>query len=114
MFLAGESEPVPSGYEGIISWLADLGWVGIALIAIWAFATDRLYTRSQVEKLLAAKDEVIAVWQGGEQRSIEALKAIIDELQPIASGNEAVLKAMERMQDWQSEERIRRMRRDET
>lgn len=115
--LAGEATPeagLPSGFEGIVSWLADLGWVGIALIAIWAFATDRLYTRGQVERLLASKEEVIAVWRETGQRGEQALQAVLDELEPIASGNAAMLRAVEKIQDYQAEDRIRRMRREES
>lgn len=109
----GAEVGVPGGFESVVSWLANLGWVGIAIICIWAFATDRLYTRGQVERMLASKEEVISVWRESEARGKEALQAILQELQPIASGNEAVLRAMERIQEFQAEERIRRMRRED-
>lgn len=111
-WLAEAVEP-GGGINAIVpEWITDLGWVGIAILAVWAFATNKLYTAGQVEKLLAAERKVTDVWQESDRKTKEALERLIEELHPIADGNAAVLKAIEAVQASQAEDRARRLRGD--
>jgi hypothetical protein len=103
---AAEAGP-GGGLEGIIpSWITDLGWIGMAIIAVWAFATNKVYTSGQVEKLLDAERKVTEVWKQNAEADQVALANLVQVLEPIAAGNDAVLKAIEGLR--QSRERGRR------
>ena len=67
----------------------------MAIIAVWAFATNRVYTSGQVERLLEAERKVTAVWESNAEADQKALEKFLDALEPIAAGNEAVLRAIE-------------------
>lgn len=108
------AEVAPSGGidQLVPQWITDLGWIGIAIIAVWAFATNKIYTAGQVERLLEAERKVTQVWEETSQKRQEAMDALIHELQPIAQGNAALLKAVEAVQATQVEDRLRRSRGD--
>jgi hypothetical protein len=91
-----EASETGAGLEQIVpGWLTDLGWIGMAILAVWAFATNRVYTAGQVERLLEAERRVAKVWEENAKEDQKALSELMHSLEPIAAGNEAVLKAIE-------------------
>lgn len=84
------------GLDQIVpGWITDLGWIGMAILAVWAFATNRVYTSGQVERLLEAERKVSGVWEQTAKDNQGALEELVQALEPIAAGNEAVLRAIE-------------------
>lgn len=96
MWFAEQATEVGNSLEQIVpGWLTDLGWIGIAILAVWAFATNRIYTAGQVERLLEAERKVSQVWEQNAKEDQQALANLVQSLEPIAAGNEAVLRAIE-------------------
>lgn len=104
MWNAAEPAAPGVGLETIIpGWITDLGWVGLAILAVWAFATNRVYTSGQVDRLLEAERRVTAVWQKTAEDILPALERLSENLDPIVDGNNAVLRAIEGIKAAQEE-----------
>jgi hypothetical protein len=99
--LAAEVPAPPSELSGLADipkMVTDLGWVGVAILVTFMFATNRWMSQGQHEKLMEKEREVTAVWKQNAEELKPALQELIESLAPIGQGNAAILKAVEALQ----------------
>lgn len=115
-YIVAAEVPTPTaelpGLADIPKLVTDLGWVGMAILVAFMFATSRWMSNSQHEKLMEKEREVTAVWKQTAEQLKPALEELIDSLGPIGQGNAAILKAVEALQASQELDRRFRDRRD--
>jgi len=68
--------------------VASLGALGFAIIVIWAFLTDRLYSAPTVKAMLADKDATILYERGQKDQAVELTKRAFDSHDRIADAVE--------------------------
>lgn len=86
---------IPSGFWDT---LTNLSVPGAMVLFALALATNRLYTSGQVNKILESKDAVAKLWEQVASERQETIKLLTEANKPIIDGNEAILKALERIQ----------------
>lgn len=102
---AAEAPPELSGLADIPKMITDLGWVGVAILVTFMFATNRWYSSKQVDKLLEKEREVTEVWKRNADELKPLLEELVRTLQPLGQSDAAILKAIEGLQNAQELER---------
>lgn len=83
---------------GLLEWLTSLSLPGALVLFALALATNRLYTAGQVNKMLDSKAEVAKLWEQVATERQETIRLLTEATTPILDGNEAILRALERIQ----------------
>lgn len=64
---------------GLLRGIADLGALGLALIAVWGFATGRVSAKGQTDEYRKERDEWKALALSAIER-VDALGDVVEEL----------------------------------
>lgn len=101
--LAAESASSP----GVPSWVERVSAVGLIIMFGLALARNWVYTSGQVDRILEAERRVSDLWkQTAETQQANADK-LAGNLEPVLRSNEAILRAVETIQQEQREQRYR-------
>jgi len=68
--------------------VASLSALGFAIIVIWAFLTDRLYSAATVKAMLEDKDQTIAYERGQKDQAVEIARRAFESHDRIADAVE--------------------------
>lgn len=110
MFLSGEAPAVPTeGLDALLPpWAQGLSLLTVLILVIAAFARGIVVTRAQNERDIAAERRVSDIWESTAKDAIELNRQLTQAFTPILASNEAVLKAVEAVQEEQRRMRERR------
>jgi len=90
--------PDLGGLADIPKIITDLGWVGVAILVTFMFATNRWYSSKQVERMLDTEREITQVWKQNAEELKPMLEELVQILQPLGQSDAAILKAVEGLQ----------------
>jgi len=85
--------------------ITDLGWVGVAMLVAYMFATNRWYSSRQHDRELELERKVTEVWKQNAEELKPMLEQLLDTLKPLGQSDAAILKAIEGIQASQEFER---------
>lgn len=91
-------------------WVQGISLLTFLLLTVLAFLRDWVITSRRHERELALKDRVIEVWEGVANKATENNDRLVDALDPVLKGNDAVLKILGEMQEEQRNARRRNAR----
>jgi hypothetical protein len=83
---------------GLLEWLTNLSLPGAMVLFALLLATNRIYTSGQVNKMMESKAEVAKLWEQVAIERQETIKLLTEATAPVIDGNEAILRALERIQ----------------
>lgn len=98
LFLSAEAPAGLPELTDIPKIVTDLGWVGMAILVAFMFASNRWYSSNQVERLLAKEREISEIWKQNAEELKPLLEDLVRTLQPLGQSDQAILKAVEGMQ----------------
>lgn len=82
----------------IPSWLQDISLPGAIVLFGFALATNWLYTRGQVNKMMETAMLVAKLWETVAKERQETNTKLLESTEPLIQGNAAILKAIEELQ----------------
>lgn len=103
---AGSS--VPSLDALLPPWAQQLSLLGLLILIVIAFLRGWVITKAQNDSDIAAERRVSDIWESNAKDAAANNDKLIAALQPVLSGNEAILKAVSDVQDEQRRMRERR------
>jgi hypothetical protein len=112
VILAGEAPPaIPEGLDALLPpWAQQLSLVSLLVIAILAFLRGWVVTRPQAEREVAAERRIAEIWERNATQALELNRQLTEGLAPVLEGNEAILRAVQSLQEEQGRMRERRDR----
>lgn len=110
MFIAGEVPAVPTeGLDALLPpWAQGLSLLTILILIIAAWLRGWVVTRTEAERMVAAERRVSDIHEASATASIELNKLLTQAFAPVLEQNEAILKAVEAVQEEQRRMRERR------
>lgn len=82
-----------------LSSLKDVGIVALCLMFVIALGRGWLYVAAQVNKIIEGHKEVADTWKEVAQERQKTIELITESIDPVVRGNEAILRAIEEIQD---------------
>lgn len=110
MFLSGEVSAVPmEGLDALLPpWAQGLSLLSLLILIVVAFLKGWVVTRAQNERDIAAERRVSDIWEANFNGATQLNGQFTQALAPVLESNEAVLKALEAVQEEQRRMRERR------
>jgi hypothetical protein len=99
---------VPSLDALLPPWAQQLSLLAVLIIIVGAFVRGWVVTKAQNERDIAAERRVSDIWEKTAHDATANNDKLIAALQPVLSGNEAILKAVTDVQEEQRRMRERR------
>lgn len=109
MFLSGEV-PVPTeGLDALLPpWAQGLSLLSLLILIITAWLRGWVVTKAQNERDIAAERRVSDIWEANFNGATQLNQQMTQAFAPVLASNEAVLKAVEAVQEEQRRMRERR------
>lgn len=110
MFFAGEVSAVPTeGLDALLPpWAQGLSLVSLLVIITAAWLRGWIVTKGEYERGIAAERRVSDIWEANFNGATQLNQQLTQALAPVLASNEAVLKAVEAVQEEQRRMRERR------
>ncbi len=110
MFLSGEIPAVTTeGLDALLPpWAQGLSLVSLLILITVSWLKGWVITKGEYERGIAAERRVSDIWEANYNGATELNQQLTQALAPVLASNEAVLKAVEAVQEEQRRMRERR------
>jgi len=110
VYLAGEVPAIPTeGLDALLPpWAQGISLLSLLILIIAAWLRGWVITKSQNERDIAAERRVSDIFESNLNKATELNQQLTQALAPVLASNEAVLKAVEAVQEEQRRMRERR------
>lgn len=110
MFLSGEIPAAPSeGLDALLPpWAQGLSLLSLLILIITAWLRGWVVTKAQNERDIASERRIADIWETNFNGATQLNQQLTQSFAPVLASNEAVLKAVEAVQDEQRRMRERR------
>lgn len=85
-------------FDQLPVWLPDLGVSGIILLFGVSLSKNWMYTKGQVDELIAARKELAEVWKDIAKTNQATIRLQAEQLEPVVSSSAAILRIVEDLQ----------------